>query len=178
MSPQRFLSCHRCGSRSFARPARGMDDRNRQVSWLTDQCCCPPSQAGMCRALSGMMDSGSPLTVAGAASELPRRTRCAKHPLSATAPNSLLRQLAPAPVPCPQSSGAAVPCQRHNVRESPRDGLPRTALQMGDSGPSRAASCWAACRRRFGGQRLRIPQRRQRWPCLYRRSWRNRSAVS
>jgi len=111
------------------------------------------------RTLSGMMDSGSPLTVAGAASELPRRTRCAKHLLSATAPNSLLCQLAPAPVPCPQSSGVVVSCQRHSVRESLRDGLPRYALQMGDSGSPRVSSCRAARDRGRGTGRLRVRQR-------------------
>lgn len=43
-----------------------------QVSWLTGRHCCPSSQG---RRLSDILDSGSPLTVAGAAPALPNDRR-------------------------------------------------------------------------------------------------------
>jgi len=52
-------------------PARGRVVLSRQISWLAGQCCCPvfpkPFQASVTT-----VDSGSPLTVAGAAPALHR----------------------------------------------------------------------------------------------------------
>lgn len=58
---------------------------------------------------SGMMDNGSPLTVAGAASEWPYKRRFLTKPRGGT--EFPIRQLALAPVPWLQSTGEGLPCQ-------------------------------------------------------------------
>jgi hypothetical protein len=58
--------------------------------------------------LSGVMDNGSPLTVAGAASDWP----CMRHFDEARGDTEFpIRQLALAPVPWLQSTGGGLPCQ-------------------------------------------------------------------